>query len=70
MESWPDGAKYEGDYIDGKKEGKGKLTFADGSYYEGEFKQMRFVGMASITGQMESTTKDPGVTTRCTAKAC
>ena len=20
MESWPDGAKYEGDYIDGKKE--------------------------------------------------
>ena len=39
MESWPDGAKYEGDYIDGKKEGKGKLTFADGSYYEGEFKE-------------------------------
>jgi hypothetical protein len=38
MESWPDGAKYEGHYIDGKKEGKGKLTFADGSFYEGEFK--------------------------------
>ena len=30
--------KYEGHYIDGKKEGKGKLTFADGSFYEGEFK--------------------------------
>jgi len=37
MESWPDGAKYEGRYCDGKKHGKGKLTFADGSYYEGEF---------------------------------
>ena len=44
MESWPDGAKYEGDYIDGKKEGKGKLTFADGSYYEGEFKQNEICG--------------------------
>lgn len=37
MESWPDGAKYEGEYIDGAKEGKGKLEFADGSWYEGEF---------------------------------
>jgi hypothetical protein len=44
MESWPDGAKYEGDYIDGKKEGKVKLTFADGSYYEGEFKQNEICG--------------------------
>ena len=37
MESWPDGARYDGIYVDGKKEGKGRLTFADGSYYEGEF---------------------------------
>jgi hypothetical protein len=38
VESWPDGARYEGKYIEGKKEGEGKLTFADGSYYEGEFR--------------------------------
>jgi len=34
-ESWPDGARYEGNYEDGKKEGMGKLTFADGSFYQG-----------------------------------
>lgn len=38
MECWQDGAKFEGDYVDGKKEGQGKLTTADGSYYEGEFR--------------------------------
>ena len=37
MEIWPDGAKYEGEYKDGVKEGKGKLEFADGSWYLGEF---------------------------------
>ena len=45
MEVWPDGARYEGKYKDGKKEGKGKLTFADGSYYEGEFMQNEISGM-------------------------
>ena len=37
MEFAPHGAKYEGEYIEGKKEGKGITTFADGSFYEGEF---------------------------------
>jgi hypothetical protein len=44
MESWPDGAKYEGQYIDGKKHGRGRLTFADGSAYEGEFLQNEISG--------------------------
>jgi hypothetical protein len=37
METWPDGAVYEGMYFEGKKNGNGKLTFADGSVYTGEF---------------------------------
>jgi hypothetical protein len=37
VESWPDGAIYEGNYYEGKKNGRGKLTFADGSVYEGDF---------------------------------
>lgn len=37
MEVWPDGAKYDGEYRDGVKAGNGKLEFADGSWYEGEF---------------------------------
>jgi antitoxin component YwqK of YwqJK toxin-antitoxin module len=31
MESWPDGAKYEGDYIDGKKEGVHKSWWENGN---------------------------------------
>ena len=34
---WPDGAKYEGIYKNGKKNGKGVLYFADLSKYIGEF---------------------------------
>jgi len=37
LETWPDGAVYEGQYSEGKKHGTGKLTFADGSVYQGEF---------------------------------
>ena len=29
---------YEGDFIDGKKEGNGALYFEEGNYYKGEFK--------------------------------
>jgi hypothetical protein len=32
-----DGAKYEGDYRFGRKEGKGYFSWFDGSYYHGEF---------------------------------
>jgi hypothetical protein len=37
VENWPDNAKYEGEYCEGKKHGKGILNFADGSRYEGIF---------------------------------
>ena len=45
---------YEGEFdIDGKRDGIGKLTFADGSYYHGHFKRNLFDGegnYVSITG--------------------
>jgi hypothetical protein len=28
--TWPDGRKYDGEYIDDKKEGNGKYIYADG----------------------------------------
>jgi len=31
-ETWPNGAKYEGEYVDGKRNGKGKETFPDGGH--------------------------------------
>lgn len=41
---WPDGAVYEGNYNEGKKDGKGKLTFADGSVYHGYFRMNEICG--------------------------
>ena len=35
---WPDGAKYLGEYTNGKKHGQGTFTFPDGTKYAGEYK--------------------------------
>ena len=35
--NWGNQRKYEGEWKDGKMNGKGKLIYPDGSYYEGEF---------------------------------
>ena len=35
--TWPDGEKYEGDFVDGKQHGKGMYTRPDGTIYEGDF---------------------------------
>lgn len=44
MEEWPDGARYEGDYIEGKKHGHGKFNWADGSTYVGDFNKNNIHG--------------------------
>ena len=36
--TWPDGRKYEGEYLNDKKHGLGKFTHADGSKYNGNWK--------------------------------
>lgn len=40
---------YEGEYHLGKKEGKGKLSWADGSMYNGEFKNNNIEGIGCVT---------------------
>ena len=35
---WPDGRKYEGQYVDDKKEGYGVYTYPDGRCYKGMWK--------------------------------
>ena len=37
-ETYPDGASYDGDWIEGKWEGVGTFRWADGRVYVGEFK--------------------------------
>lgn len=36
--TWPDGRRYEGDYVDDKKEGQGSFYWPDGRKYEGGWK--------------------------------
>lgn len=44
VETWNYGAiKYEGEFVEGKKTGKGKFSF-DGNYYEGDFVDGQFDG--------------------------
>ena len=45
MEKSLNGDVYEGDFIDGKKHGKGTLKFRDGSIYTGEFQNDSINGM-------------------------
>ena len=37
VQKFPNGAMYEGEWRNGKKDGRGTYTFADGSKFEGEF---------------------------------
>ena len=39
-----DESVYEGEFVNGEKEGKGVLKFKDGSYYSGNFKNSKFDG--------------------------
>jgi hypothetical protein len=41
--TWPDGAKYVGEYKDGKAHGQGTGTFADGRVWIGLFSDNNFV---------------------------
>jgi len=36
--TWPDGRRYEGDYVDDKKEGQGVFFWPDGRKYDGGWK--------------------------------
>ena len=41
---WPDGAKYDGMWDDGKKAGLGRCILANGDMYEGDWLQDRATG--------------------------
>ena len=34
---WSNGDRYEGEWVDGKKNGRGKMTLANGNWYDGEW---------------------------------
>lgn len=43
-ENYPDGSIYEGLYLEGKKNGIGKIVLSNGYSYEGEFKDDQIEG--------------------------
>merc|ERR1712216_411365 len=40
-QDYPDGSRYEGNFVAGQRDGQGKLVWADKCGYEGEFKDGR-----------------------------
>ncbi len=39
INTWADGGRYEGGYVDGKKHGHGAHTWPNGDHYEGEYER-------------------------------
>ena len=37
VKNWPDGKQYRGEMVDGKRHGKGSITYPDGASYEGDW---------------------------------
>lgn len=52
---WDDGSSYEGEFRNGRIEGKGKLLLPDGSLYEGNFKDETFHGRGKMVYEDGST---------------
>ena len=46
---WPDGNQYEGQYINGIKEGYGEFRWADGRIYRGPFEKGKQHGFGKLT---------------------
>ena len=49
MFQWPDGRKYEGNYVDDKKEGQGTFYWPDGRKYEGAWENGKQHGVGIYT---------------------
>ena len=48
LENYENSTKYNGDILNGKKEGKGKLEYKDGTIYEGDFKNDVYEGNGKL----------------------
>jgi hypothetical protein len=44
-----DGSKFEGEYINGLKQGEGVFKFKDGNVYEGHFVENMIEGLGNYT---------------------
>lgn len=49
IQVWPDGAKYKGQWVENRAQGKGTFWHADGDLFEGEFKDDKSNGYGVYT---------------------
>lgn len=49
MQIWPDGARYEGQWVNNRATGKGKFIHVDGDIYTGEWKDDKANGYGVYT---------------------
>ena len=52
--TYNDGSVYTGDWIEGKAEGKGKISFKDKSSYDGEWKGGEYNGQGIWMKKVDS----------------
>ena len=58
---WADGRKYEGSYVDDKKEGEGEFVWADGRSYRGGWKNGKQDGKWSLQGVFFFLSRSPHI---------
>jgi hypothetical protein len=46
---WPSGAVYDGEFVNGQREGQGNYTYSDGGQYVGAWKACRRDGSGYVT---------------------
>ncbi len=49
MLRYADGSTYEGEFLEGKRHGRGKLKLSNGDFYEGQFRNGAFNGTGKYT---------------------
>ena len=50
---WANGAKYEGEWKNNKREGKGKMSSSEGKVYEGDFKDNKKDGFGTFVNKID-----------------
>jgi hypothetical protein len=50
-QTWQDGSTYEGEFVHGKKSGKGRIVFSNLDYYDGDWADDLFHGLGDYVSE-------------------
>jgi hypothetical protein len=57
VRTWPNGARFEGNFLDGMAHGKGKFNFPNGDCYDGDFRNDLANGYGAFTDNQNKSVK-------------